>query len=264
MDILYDIVINEAIKLHCKGTETLGLKKNDWCVISCNKYEDYGRVTHSDSLTNKLDVKGLPVVKRRATLMDQGKAHENDVRSKSFHRTAAEKIKKYNLPMRLVTTHYSFDRSLVIFVFTAPSRIDFRELVKEVSQSLKCKVEFRQMGPRDYAGLIGGVDTCGRTLCCATFLTNFVSINMKMAKDQGLSLNPSNILGACGRLKCCLSYEHEGYKMLLKTMPKPGSRCKCQGCEGKVIDGNPLTQTVKVLLTEDTRVVTVPVSEIST
>ena len=263
MDALYTITINEAIKLKCRSADNLGLKKNDWCVIRCGRYEDYGRVTQTSDVPNNTNIKELATIKRRATLVDQGKAHENDVRSKSFQRTANEAIAQHKLSMRLVATHYTFDRSLVIFVFTAPTRVDFRELVKELTQTLKSKIEFRQMGPRDYAGLIGGVDTCGRTLCCSTFLTNFVSINMKMAKDQGISLNPSNILGACGRLKCCLSYEHEGYKILMESLPKPGSRCKCQGCDGKVIDGNPLTQMVTVSLNDDSRVVSVPVSEIS-
>ena len=263
MHILYTVTINEAIILSCKGTENVGLKKNDWCVINCDKYEDYGRVTGTKEIHSNLKVKDLPTIKRRATLVDQGKAHENDVRSKSFQRTAIEKINLHKLPMRLVAVHFTFDRSLAIFIFTAPSRVDFRVLVKDLTQILKCKIEFRQMGPRDYAALVGGVDTCGRTLCCSIFFTNFVSINMKMAKDQGVSLNPSNILGACGRLKCCLSYEHEGYKVLMKSLPKPGSRCKCHGCEGKVIDGNALTQMVKVSIDNGSRIINIPVSEIS-
>ena len=263
MNTLYTVAVNEAIKLSCTATENLGLKKNDWCVIDCGRYKDYGRVTQTVQMPEGLSQKDLAVVKRRATLVDQGKAHENDVRSKSFQRKATEKIKEHKLSMRLITTHYTFDRSQVIYIFTAPARVDFRELVKDLTQTYKCKIEFRQMGPRDYAGLVGGVDTCGRTLCCSVFLTNFVSINMKMAKDQGISLNPSNILGACGRLKCCLSYEHEGYKVLMKNMPKPGSRCQCQGCEGKVIDGNLLTQMVKISLDNGARVINAPISEVS-
>ncbi len=263
MQVLYKISVDEAIKLDCRGPESLGLKKNDWCIIRCDKYEDYGRVTYIGDLPKERDGQRLPVVKKRATLVDQGKAHENSVRSKSFHRRTLERITSFKLPMKLFSTHYSFDRSLIIFSFTAPARVDFRELVKDLSQALKARIEFRQIGPRDYAGMIGGVETCGRVLCCSTFLTNFVSINMKMAKDQGISLNPSNIIGACGRLKCCLSYEHEGYKILMQSLPKPGSRCTCDGCEGKVIDGNPLTQTVKIVLDDGARVVTKSVDEIT-
>ena len=257
------ITINEIIKLKCKCDKSLGLKKNDYCIVNRNNCEDYGRVTYIGEIPSGIALRDLTPIKRRATLVDQGKAHENSVRSKSFHRTAAEKIKDYKFPMRLVATHYSFDRSLVTFIFTTPTRVDYRDLVKDLNKTLNLRVEFKQLGPRDHAGLIGGVETCGRTLCCSTFLTNFVSINMKMAKDQGISLNPSNIIGACGRLKCCLSFEHEGYKILMKTMPKAGSQCNCQGCDGNVIEGNALTQTVKVSLNNGEKIVTVPVSEIS-
>ena len=184
MHSLYKIVINEAINIDCKGVKSLGLKKNDWCIVSLKGYKDYGRVIQSDLEAKEIKIKDLPTIVRRATLVDQGKAHENSVRSKSFHRSGTGKIKEHKLPMRLVSTHYTFDRSLIIFVFTAPNRVDFRELVKDLANTLNYRVEFRQMGPRDYAGLVGGVDTCGRTLCCSVFLTNFVSINMKMAKDQ--------------------------------------------------------------------------------
>lgn len=257
------VSVDEVIKLDCKDDGNLGLKKNDWCIIRCEGYEDYGRVIYLGDMPATIEVRGLCAVQRRATLRDQGRAHENSVRGKSFHRTATEKIRSSTLPMKLVSTHYAFDRSIVIFTFTAPDRVDFRGLLRDLNEMLKLKVEFRQIGPRDYAGMVGGVDTCGRTLCCSTFLTNFVGINMKMAKEQGISLNPSNIIGACGRLKCCMAYEYEGYKLLMKSMPKPGSRCKCQGCDGKVIDGNALTQTVKVALDNGARVVTVPISELT-
>ena len=263
---MYDyckITINEVIKLDCRGESSLGLKKNDWCIVKRDSCLDYGRVVYIGEMPKGTVQSDLKVIKRRATLVDQGKAHENTVRSKSFHRTALEKMKEYKLPMRLVATHFVFDRSLVSFVFTSPSRVDYRELIRDLNNTLNLKIEFKQLGLRDYAGMIGGVDTCGRTLCCSTFLTNFVSINMKMAKDQGISLNPSNIIGACGRLKCCLSYEHEGYKLLLKSMPKVGSKCTCQGCDGRIIEGNPLTQTVKVALDNSDKVVSVPVSELS-
>ncbi len=262
MNEFYSIEVNEVIHAECFSTDNLGLKKNDWCIIHYPNYEDYGRVIQVNKHMPDYDASNLPTIKRRATLVDQGKAHENLVRCKSFHRQALEKIKNSKSPMRLIATHFTLDRSLIIFSFTAPDRVDFRDLVKELTQCLNCRVEFRQIGPRDYAALVGGVDTCGRVLCCSSFLTNFVTINMKMAKEQGLSLNPSNIIGACGRLKCCLSYEYDGYKELMKNMPKPGSRCLCQGCEGAVIDVNPLTQTVKVSLDDGAKVVTVPVSEL--
>jgi cell fate regulator YaaT (PSP1 superfamily) len=262
MNEYYNIEVNEVIHAECVDTDHLTLKKNDWCIIRYPNYEDYGRVIQVNRHLPDYDGGSLPTIKRRATLVDQGKAHENSVRCKSFHRQALEAIKKSKTPMRLIATHFTLDRSLIIFSFTSPDRVDFRELVKDMTRILSCRVEFRQIGPRDYAGLVGGVDTCGRVLCCSSFLTNFVTINMKMAKEQGLSLNPTNIIGACGRLKCCLSYEYEGYRELMRNMPKPGSRCQCQGCDGAVVDTNPLTQTVKVSLEDGARVITVPVSEV--
>jgi cell fate regulator YaaT (PSP1 superfamily) len=263
-DIICKVAITDAIQLDCIGPASLGLKKNDWCIVKCERHDDYGRVTHVGGTPPiGYDLRNAPKLSRRATLVDQGKAHENQVRSKGFHRTAVEKIAAHDLPMRLVGTHYAFDRKLVIFLFTAPGRVDFRELLKDLNSALQTRVELRQIGPRDQAGVIGGLGTCGRALCCSTFLTNFVSINVKMAKDQGISLNPSNIIGACGRLKCCLAYEHEGYKLLLKSLPRVGTKCSCNGCDGKIIDRNPLTQTVRVAL-EDGSVVTVNADEVVT
>lgn len=258
---LFKVQVNEAIKLDCIGSTSLHVSLNDWCIIKTSKIKDYGRVTYIGRVPEGLDTRELATVERQATLMDQGKANENNVRGKSLHRTCQEKIQKHDLPMTLRSTHLSFDRKLVIFVFTAPGRVDFRELVKDLNSSIGIRVELRQIGPRDEAGLVGGFGSCGRVLCCSSFLTNFVSINVKMAKDQGMSLNPSNIIGACGRLKCCLDYEYEGYQLLLSKMPQVGASCKCQGCDGKVIDRQPLAQTVSVQL-DNSRVVTVPVSEL--
>lgn len=263
MSLIYKVMINDAIRLDCKGSD-LRLKKNDWCIVRTDRYQDYGRVTSIGEMVPSIDAKKLPVVKRQATLVDQGKANENNVRCKSLQRTAEEKIGELDLPMRIISTHLTFDRSLAIFVFTAPGRVDFRQLVRDLNKSMNLRVELRQIGPRDQAGITGGFGSCGRVLCCSSFLTNFVSINVKMAKEQGVSLNPSNIIGACGRLKCCLEYEYEGYKLLAKSMPRVGSRCTCNGCNGKIVDRNPIAQTVRVALEKDGGVVTVPISEIST
>lgn len=261
MKLLYRVKINDAITVDAVGDDTVKLKKNGWCIIRCPRYEDYGRVMNIGPWPEGMADTETATIKRQATLVDQGKANENNVRSKSHTRKCQEQIEAHELPMSLVSTHVTFDRSLVIFVFTAPGRVDFRALLKDLTKALGSRVELRQIGPRDEAGTIGGMGSCGRQLCCSAHLTSFVSINVKMAKSQGISLNPSNIIGACGRLKCCLSYEAEGYRQLMSTMPKNGSRCECDGCEGKIIDCNALTQTVKVLLANN-RQVSVPVSEV--
>lgn len=259
---IYNLVVNEAIKLTCVGKKGLNLKKNDWCIIRCHRYEDYGRIVNDEPLEETGDTSNLPRVKRHANLVDQGKAHENAVRSKSFQRIAAERIAAHGLPMDLVSTHYTFDRSLVIFLFTAPGRVDFRELLKDLNRALNVRVELRQIGPRDQASIVGGIGTCGRPLCCATFLSSFVSINVRMAKEQGMSLSPSTIIGSCGRLKCCVNYEYEGYKDLMKRLPRPGTRCRCEGCDGRILECNALTQSARVALNDGVRIVDVPIDEL--
>ncbi len=261
MDVLYKVTVSEALRLDCVGDESLSLKKNDWCIIHTQRYEDYGRVTHSGRMPQNADPKTYPKVLRQATLVDQGKAHENEVRSKSLNRIAQEQIAKHKLPMDLVNTHLSFDRKLVVFMFLAPGRVDFRELLKDLNQVVQMRVELRQIGPRDQAGMIGGLGPCGREICCSSFLNNFVSINVKMAKAQELPLNPANIIGACGRLKCCLQFEYEGYKVLVHGMPKIGLSCSCEDGEGMIVDRNLLDQTVRVELA-DKRVLSLPVSEV--
>ena len=261
----YKVAVSEGIRLDCIDDGDHSLKKNDLCIIQCDHYEDYGRIIWAGDPPDGLETRDLPVISRQATLKDQGKAHENEVRSRSYSRKADEIISRHNLPMRLVNTHISFDRNLVIFLFTAPGRVDFRELLKDLNHGLKCRVQLRQIGPRDQAGLIGGLGSCGRALCCSTFLTNFVSINVKMAKVQGITLNPSSIIGACGRLKCCLDYEYEGYKALVKEMPRVGTRCKCDGCSGRIIDSNLIARTVKIKLDEPGKeggIISVPLDEV--
>lgn len=263
MDLLYKININDAITFNCIGREELNLKPNDWCIIKCPRYEDYGQIATISRISDSIDKDSMPQIKRHANLVDQGKAHENNVRSKSFQRIAEEKIRAHDLPMNLISTHFTFDRNLIIFLFTAPGRVDFRALLKDLNNTLHLRIELRQIGPRDQAGVIGGIGSCGRPLCCATFLRHFVSINIKMAKDQGISLNSATIIGACGRLKCCVEYEHEGYKDLMKQMPPPGKHCTCsEGC-GRVVERNPLAQTVRIALDDGVRVVNVPLDELN-
>ena len=256
----YQVTVNEGLKLDCYS-KSLSLKKNDLCIVQYKRFKIYGRISQVEELPQNFDFEKAHQVLNRATLSEQSKANENNVRSKSKHRICADLIKKHRLPMRLVATHLSFDQSLVIFMFTAPGRVDFRELLKDLNKSLKARVELKQIGPRDQAAMVGGIGSCGRALCCSTFLTNFISINVKMAKVQGLSLNPSNIMGACGRLKCCLSFEYEAYKDLVANMPAVGTSCECDGCDGRVIERDPLKEEVKLKMSDNSLKV-VHVSEI--
>jgi cell fate regulator YaaT (PSP1 superfamily) len=262
-DLLYKLTVNDAIKLDCIGADSLHLKRNDWCIAKNDRYQDNGRVTWVGPVPDGTDISEMPRVQRRATLVDQGKANENNFRSKSLHRSVQQRIDHHKLDMDLRSTHLTYDRKRVICVFTAEHRVDFRDLVKDLNHRLDARVELRHVGWRDYAGIVGGMGSCGRELCCSSFLTNFTSINLKMAKVQGASLNPSSLNGLCGRLKCCLDYEYEGYQVLLDKLPRIGERCTCEGCgSGRVIRQDALKQEVTLQL-EDSRIVTVPADQVA-
>lgn len=159
-----------------------------------------------------------------------------------------ERIKKRNLPMNLVKADYLFDGSKILFHFTAENRIDFRELVKDLAHHFHTRIEMRQIGVRDEAKLIGGLGICGRELCCSTFITEFQPVSVKMAKQQGLALNPSKISGQCGRLLCCLGYEYETYCSMAKKLPKAGRKVQYNGQEATVSTVNVLAQSVTLRL----------------
>jgi hypothetical protein len=159
----------------------------------------------------------MPTATRVVTERDLARAGENRRRAESMQRTAAERIAAQGLVMKVINTHLSLDGRLAIFQFTAEGRVDFRDLLRDLSRRLRTRVELRQVGVRDEAAIQGGIGSCGRPFCCVTFLKRFSSINVKMAKKQGLSLNPANISGACGRLKCCLQYDAHLYR---------GGRCQ--------------------------------------
>lgn len=198
-----------------------------------------------------LDSGGRGRVVRHLTLQDKSRVHEKQTREQSLLRTAARKVKEHSLPMKMLNCHYTFDRTMVFFQFVADGRVDFRALVKDLSGAFKARVELRQVGVRDEASLVGGIGCCGRPFCCATVLNKFPAVNVKAAKEQRLSLNPSSVSGSCGRLKCCLRYELDGYRELNKMMPRVNARCQTEQGSGKVMECNVLTQCVRVLLDGD-------------
>ena len=226
---LYKIEVASGLEYESIAECGLGLKLNDKVVVQCERYLDFAKVSKicGDPILDEaeferqraMNTKGrhiegqkIPQILRIATPEDIAKAKDNDVQAFTAHNRTLERIKAHGLEMKLIQTHYSFDKSLIIFQFSADGRIDFRELLRDLSGLLKVRVELRQVGVRDEASILGGVGTCGRPFCCAKFLNSFNSINVKMAKQQGLSLNPQNISGCCGRLKCCLQFEAEIYK----------------------------------------------------
>ncbi|MFA7230816.1 MAG: regulatory iron-sulfur-containing complex subunit RicT [Victivallaceae bacterium] len=252
MDLLYMVKLDNGSKYLARSQDNIGLHLNDWCVIRKDFYQDYGQILQcKGEISPESDKKDTPRIIRKATVHDKSIAHENEMRSKSALRTSQKLVETLNMDMKVLNAHYSLDGKLITVQFTAEGRVDFRDLVKELSRSLGARIELRQIGVRDETAIHGGLSICGQVLCCNRFLKEFSSINVRMAKDQDLSLTPSTISGACGRLKCCLKYEHEGYLELEKTMPRRGDLCECPGGRGKIYDRNLLTQEVTIQL-EDT------------
>lgn len=188
----------------------------------------------------------LKSILRLASDEDIAMSAANASKEKEAFRFCMRRIQERKMEMKLVRAEYLFDSSKIIFYFTADGRIDFRELVKDLAHYFHTRIEMRQIGVRDEAKLTGGLGICGRELCCCTFLTDFTPVSVKMAKEQGLALNPNKISGQCGRLLCCLSYEFETYCSLKKNLPKCGRKVHLCGKEAEVIDQNVLAQTVTV------------------
>ena len=233
-------------KVYYFAAHNLKLAIGEQVVVETTHGMDCGWVvivkkTHSDG-------KNLKKVVRKATKKDLDRLDglkEKEVRAfKLFN----EKIKKYRLEMRLIEVEYSFDGSKIMFYFTADERIDFRNLVKELAATFKARIELRQVGVRDEAKALGGLGICGKPFCCSTFLDEFHPVSIKMAKEQGLSLNPVKISGTCGRLMCCLKFEQAAYNDLLKKAPKIGATVETPNGIGTVIDQNLLTGMLKVRL----------------
>lgn len=194
----------------------------------------------------------LKSVLRVATEEDEAIEAENRVKEEEAMVICQEKIDKHNPEMKLISAEYAFDRSKLLFNFTAEGRVDFRELVKDLASVFKTRIELRQIGVRDETKICGGIGICGRELCCCTYLSDFASVSIKMAKEQGLSLNPTKISGLCGRLMCCLKNEAETYEELNKKLPDVGSMVTTpDGMTGQVQSVNVLRQLVKVLITVD-------------
>lgn len=193
-------------------------------------------------------VSPLKPVMRIATEQDLKTVAKNREKEKEAFSICQQKIEKHKLVMKLVDVEYTFDNNKILFYFTADGRVDFRELVKDLASIFRTRIELRQIGVRDESKMLGGLGMCGRPFCCSTFLGEFQPVSIKMAKEQGLSLNPTKISGTCGRLMCCLKYEQDVYEELLKITPKNGALVKTAEGRGVVIDSNLLTGELTVRL----------------
>lgn len=227
------------------------IEKNIDVVVETARGLEYGKVVVGPKELDESElVSPLKPIVRIATEEDTKIYLENKEKAKETFEICQQKIKEHELTMFLIDCEYTFDRNKLIFYFTAEGRIDFRELVKDLASIFKTRIELRQIGVRDEAKSIGGLGPCGRRLCCSSWLGDFQPVSIKMAKDQNLSLNPTKISGICGRLFCCLKYEHDVYSEALEKMPNVGSIVQSPDGKGKVIEINPLLEQAKVELND--------------
>ena len=229
------------------------IEKGDYVIVETQRGLEYAKVVISPNevADDKLRINSI---KRKANQQDLDQIKANRESEKEAFVICQEKIAEHNLPMNLISVEYMFDMNKIIFAFTSEGRVDFRDLVKDLASVFKTRIELRQVGVRDEAKLLGGVGCCGRPLCCATFLGDFASVSIRMAKDQNLSLNPAKISGICGRLMCCLKYENDYYceqyhrePNVIKE-PKLGARVVVDEGEGKIISINRQRRTATIIL----------------
>ncbi|SJZ88815.1 Cell fate regulator YaaT, PSP1 superfamily (controls sporulation, competence, biofilm development) [Pilibacter termitis] len=192
--------------------------------------------------------KEIPEILKKASELEIQQIAQNEQEAKDAVPIVKEKIHKYNLDMKLINIEYMYDRSKMLIHFTSDDRVDFRELVRDLASCFKTRIELRQIGVRDEAKILGGLGPCGRVLCCTSYLGSFAPVSIKMAKDQGLSLNPVKISGICGRLMCCLNYEQEEYEEAKREMPDWGKTVKTPDGIGRVEGINLLSRIVSVKL----------------
>jgi len=248
MPLVVGVTFRRVGKVYYFDPGAIELHEGDFVIAETARGVEFGEVVlEPRQVPDEELVAPLKNIVRVATGDDLEREASNRDREKHAYEVCDRKISEHNLPMKLLDAEFAFDGSQVTFSFSAEGRVDFRELVKDVASVLHTKVQLHQIGVRDEAKLIGGYGGCGRPLCCATFLSNFEPISMKMAKDQSLFLNPAKFSGSCGKLMCCLRYEHEFYKQAQRCLPSVGAILDLgeQG-RGKVIDVNVVTSVLTV------------------
>ncbi len=243
------IRFQEAGRVHIFDPGILRLSVGDEVIVETSRGVEMGAVIYGPrELLPQEASQPIHRVIRKATRKDRERLEENKEEEKRVLRVCSEKIKEHLLSMNLVSVEYLFDRSKYIFYFTAESRVDFRELVRDLASVLHNRVELWQIGARDETKVFGGLGICGRALCCTTFLKEFNPVTIKMAKEQSLALNPLKISGVCGRLMCCLRYEYETYREARSHLPKEGSSVITPQGRGRVVEVNALKETVLIEL----------------
>ncbi len=240
------VKFNHTCKIYYFDPKDMVFSKGDGVIVETARGVEFGRVMVEVSEVDESEiVSPLKPVMRKATKKDEEIVKEHESKVPYIIDVAVKEVEKCGLDMKIVDAEYPFDNSKIIIYFTAPNRIDFRELVKALATVLKQRIDLRQIGTRDETKILGGIAPCGRVCCCKSFLPDFKKVTIKMAKNQGLSLNPAKISGLCGRLMCCLEYENEPYAEAYKKMPKIGSEVETPEGKATVISNNMLKMLVK-------------------
>ena len=243
------IKFKDVGKVYYFSPNGMTFQKGDKAIVETARGLECGEVaTENSDVPDESIVAPLKPVIRHATKEDLTTVEQNKEKEKKAFQICEEKIARHGLDMKLVDVEYTFDSSKILFYFTADGRVDFRELVKDLAGVFRTRIELRQIGVRDGAKKLGGFGICGRPFCCNTFLGEFQPVSIKMAKEQGMSLNPVKISGTCGRLMCCLKYEQDTYEHLLRHTPKVGAIVETVEGRGTVIENNLITGMLKVRL----------------
>lgn len=253
----------KAGKIYYFDPIDLPVEKDHAVIVETARGVEYGKVVIGKKIIKESDVV-LPLKKviRIADAADARIVEENKFAAKDAYTTCGSKIEEHQLKMKMVDVEYTFDRNKIIFYFTAEGRVDFRELVKDLAGIFRTRIELRQIGVRDEAKILGGIGPCGRTLCCSTWLGDFEPVSIKMAKDQNLSLNPTKISGLCGRLMCCLKYEHDNYESAKEELPGIGSNVVTSLGNGRVVGLNISERSVNVQIFEMGKVMALPMEDV--
>ena len=241
------VSFKESRKVYSFGYDGEDLKVNDRVVVETVRGQELGTIVKDCEpfLVQNCGMEIKPVL-RMADGMDVRRMRQNRADERSAFTVCEQRIAAHGLQMKLIDAEYTLDRNKLVFYFTADSRVDFRELVKDLAAHFHTRIELRQIGVRDESKMLGGLGVCGQPFCCSRFLKNFQPVSIKMAKEQGLSLNPAKISGACGRLMCCLAYEQKSYEYLNSITPQPGSVVRTPDGEGTVVEANVVSGMLKV------------------
>lgn len=243
------IRFKKAGKIYYFDPVDIEINENERVIVETARGMEYGIAAVPVKEVKESEIVApLKPILRIANEEDIERNAENKILAKEAFDVCDAKVAEHKLDMNLIDAEYTFDRNKLIFYFTAEGRIDFRELVKDLAAIFRTRIELRQIGVRDEAKSLGGIGCCGKPLCCSTWLGEFQPVSIKMAKDQGLSLNPTKISGICGRLFCCLKYEHETYEGILSNMPETGAILQTPDGLGKVLDTYTLKEEVKVIM----------------